>query len=102
MGAGTAVIAYDVNFNREVLGSTATFFTSADDVPPLLRAAESDPTAMYREGGLLRDRARDVYRWDASADGYEDLLMRLRDGQSQRGAASGRRRSGVSIPHGAG
>ena len=44
IGAGTAVIAYDVNFNREVLGGTASFFTSAEDIQPLLHLAESDPT----------------------------------------------------------
>jgi glycosyltransferase involved in cell wall biosynthesis len=98
MGAGTAVIAYDVNFNREVLGGTGSFFTSADDVPPLLHAAESDPGAVQREGDLLRERARDVYRWDAVAEGYEDLLIRLRHGQSQRGTASGRRRPAVPLP----
>lgn len=97
MGAGTAVIAYDVNFNREVLGDTASFFTSADDVAALLQAAESDPTAMHREGSLLRERARADYRWDAVADGYEDLLIRLRAGQSQRGTASGRRRSAALL-----
>jgi len=37
MGAGTAVLAFDVVFNREVLGIEGEFFTSATDVADQVR-----------------------------------------------------------------
>ncbi len=92
MGAGTAVVAYDVDFNWEVLGGLGSFFADSDDVARLLEAAEANVEKPLAEGNELRERARTHYRWDDVASGYESLLNRLRRGVSRRGLSSGRRR----------
>ncbi len=93
MGAGTAVIAFDVVFNREVLGSDGGFFTDPAVLGRLVEAAESDAAAQVGIGERLRSRAASRYQWDAVADGYEHLLKRLSAGETVRSGRSGRRRS---------
>ena len=92
MGAGTSVIAYDVVFNREVLGVAGIFFRTPEELCVQVSKAELTAEEMQLKGWSNRERARATYRWDDVADGYEDLLRRLRDGYSTRGLASGRRR----------
>ena len=97
MGASTAVLAWDVVFNREVLGDNGRFFGSPSELAPLLEQAESDPGDCVKRGRLLQDRAATTYRWDDVAQAYEELARRLAAGQSTRGRATGRRK-----PHPAG
>ncbi len=53
MGAGSAVIAYDVNFNRDVLGPDGCFFADAEELAKRLDRAEhgagecSEPVAVW-------------------------------------------------------
>ncbi|MCB1257854.1 MAG: DUF1972 domain-containing protein, partial [Microthrixaceae bacterium] len=91
MGAGAAVGAFDVVFNREVLGSEAQFFSNASGVAKLVESAEADPQQIRSYGELCRDRALAEYRWDDVASGYEDLAMRLSKGETRRRESSGRR-----------
>jgi glycosyltransferase involved in cell wall biosynthesis len=84
MGAGSGVLAYDVVFNREVLGESGRFFASPDDLAGLLDDAEADPSAAVERGVALRQRAAEHYRWDDVALGYERLLERLAAGESVR------------------
>nr|WP_212721610.1 glycosyltransferase [Nocardioides dongxiaopingii] len=93
MGAAAPVIAYDVNFNREVLGDGAGFFLTPNDVARMVEKAESTAGETVATGVLLQARARQHYDWDRVAEGYEDLARRLAAGESTRGTASGRRRS---------
>ncbi|MBW0089575.1 DUF1972 domain-containing protein [Pseudonocardia sp. KRD-184] len=81
MGAGANVIAWDVNFNREVLGEGGTYFGSPSDLPEQLRSVESDPGEARVRGAGARARAEVLYRWDAVADGYEQLCQDLVDGR---------------------
>jgi glycosyltransferase involved in cell wall biosynthesis len=92
MGAGAPVIAFDVSFNREVVGPDGTFFRVPADVDHALLRAESAPEAMVERGRRLRTRAATRYQWSEVADGYEALLKRLTTGESVRGSATGRRR----------
>jgi glycosyltransferase involved in cell wall biosynthesis len=96
LGAGTAVIAYDVDFNREVLGGEGRFFVTADDVSMLLDTVEANPEDAIDEGRRLQKHADAHYRWDDVTDGYAALLTRLRNGFSQRGRFTGRR-SGATV-----
>jgi glycosyltransferase involved in cell wall biosynthesis len=98
MGAGAAVIAYDVVFNREVLGVEGQFFLTPDDVAELVRKAELTSGEVVLRGLSLRERARDRYRWDDVTLGYEELLERLRAGYSTRGRFSGRRQAAGELP----
>ncbi|GAA5109379.1 glycosyltransferase [Alloalcanivorax gelatiniphagus] len=92
MGAGTAVLAHDVVFNREVLGDHGWFFDGPALLTPLLEAAEESVELVAKNGWFLRERARHAYDWDDVTSAYEDLLHRLREGYSIRGTATGRRR----------
>lgn len=102
MGAGASVVAYDVDFNREVLGEDGRFFAAPAAVAELLEKAETVPDELAARGARLRARAADRYRWSKVAQGYDDLLVRLRRGESTRRQVSGRRsgrgRSGRSDP----
>ncbi len=97
MGAGAACIAFDVVFNREVLGPSGRFFASPAAVSELLRESEVDPAAAVERGQQLRDRAASTYRWDQVTDGYEALLLQLARRDPELLSANkglGRRRSG--------
>ncbi len=76
LGAGAAVVAYDVSFNREVAGGAGTFFRDAEGVGRLVASAETDPGALDERRALARARA-EAYDWDDVADGYERLAREL-------------------------
>ena len=75
-GAGAFTIAYDVAFNREVLGAGAAYFSTTGDVARELLAAEADPAATTLQGAQLQ-KAVERYNWDDVADGYEVLCREL-------------------------
>ncbi|MBB2985713.1 DUF1972 domain-containing protein [Terracoccus luteus] len=90
IGAGTATIAYDVDFNREVLQHHGRYFATAADLPEILADAEFfDDLTAYR-GARLRQRAHD-YDWDRVADEYEALARKLAV-RATPGPQRGRRR----------
>jgi glycosyltransferase involved in cell wall biosynthesis len=94
MGAGTAVIAFDVSFNREVLDGEGWFFTAPDAAASAFEEAESDPARTRELGESAQRRAREAFRWDDVADAYEDLARRLASGHSvHRVARRARRRA---------
>lgn len=80
MGAGTAVIAFDVNFNREVVGSEGRYFADPGDVARQVESAEDDLAATATVGARLRSRAQERYDWDDVTTRYEELAHRLVDG----------------------
>ncbi len=94
LGAGAATDAFDVSFNREVLGGSGRFWSDAADVAALVEAAESDPSAAAERGALARIRAAS-YDWDDVADAYESLCERLAARAFPRRRPSGRRRGAV-------
>jgi glycosyltransferase involved in cell wall biosynthesis len=91
IGAGASTIAYDVSFNREVLGDSGEFFTDPASVAAQVEAAERDPAGTLTRGKASQVRAS-AYDWDDVADRYEALCERLASGK-QRGERrpSGRR-----------
>ena len=93
MGAGTAVIAYDVVFNRDVLGTDGLFFRDAAALAQRVDKSESEPRATAKAAALLQDRANERYNWDAVTDGYEELAQRLNSGYSTRGLGRRNRNS---------
>lgn len=76
IGGGTATIAYDVPFNREVLREAGTYFRTVTDVARRIMAAEADPVDCATRGTALALRAKD-YDWDVVTDGYEQLARDL-------------------------
>ncbi|MFI6424069.1 DUF1972 domain-containing protein [Promicromonospora sp. NPDC050880] len=81
IGGGTATIAYDVGFNREVLGTHGRYFRTAPDVGARVHEAEQDPEGCELRGKALAERAR-AYDWDDVADGYERLARDLAAGST--------------------
>ncbi len=91
MGAGTAVIAYDVVFNRDVLGDDGVFFDDINSVGDKIMLAEASEAEQADRGHRLQARASQKYDWDDVAASYEDLAKRLAAGASIRGIGSRRR-----------
>ena len=77
MGAAAPVLAFDVNFNREVLGGTGRFWTSSRDVAAAVEVLEADPTAAREMGIAGQTRAEQQYVWGDVADRYEALCTSL-------------------------
>ena len=77
MGAGTAVIAHDVVFNREVLDGNGWFFSDAADVAEHVVSAEADPASTEARATAVQEIARTRFRWDDVADEYEALAHRI-------------------------
>ncbi|KNY07998.1 DUF1972 domain-containing protein [Microbacterium sp. GCS4] len=92
MGAGTAVIASDVSFNREVLDGEGWFFTAPDAAASAFEEAEADADRTRELGASAQRRAREAFRWEDVADAYEDLARRLASGHSVHRVARGARR----------
>ena len=82
MGAGATVLAYDVTFNREVLGPDGRYWQSWQSLSAELEDAEADPERTRLLGKQAQDRAAQLYTWDGVADGYERLCEDLADGRS--------------------
>nr|WP_179722681.1 DUF1972 domain-containing protein [Petropleomorpha daqingensis] len=97
LGAGTPVIAFDVDFNREVVADSGRFFADADDVAARVEEAENDPAAVASAGARARELAA-RYDWDDVAAGYEQLARRLAARDVPRRRPSGRRAAGASDP----
>lgn len=90
LGAGAATDAFDVSFNREVLGDTGRFWSTPADVAALIDAAEADRDGTVARGRSGLSRAA-LYDWDDVATAYEALCARLAAGELRRPGASGRR-----------
>ena len=76
IGAGAATLAYDVNFNREVLHETGRYFHNATDVTTLIHHAEAHPEHTAQRGADAR-RLAYHYDWDDVAARYETLCEKL-------------------------
>ncbi|CAN5330064.1 glycosyltransferase [soil metagenome] len=76
IGAGTATIAFDVDFNREVLRADGEYFRTPADVAAAVTRAERDVDGEAARGKRLQGRAGE-YDWDEVADGYERLAQGL-------------------------
>jgi len=76
LGAGAAVDAFDVSFNREVLREAGRYWSTPADVRGLVESAEADEVGTAARGRASRVRAAS-YDWDEVADRYEDLCLRL-------------------------
>lgn len=90
-GAGTFTIAYDVNFNREVLGTKAEYFSTAGDVAELVQNAEAGVDETLARGRHLQEDIR-RYDWDEVASRYANLCHRLAGRGFSHRRPSGRRR----------
>ncbi len=97
MGAASPVTAFDVSFNRGVLGANGQFFAHESELPHLIdrceKEARLEPELLEKRASGLQDRAANVYRWDTVAASYHDLAARLASRELRRPGHSGKRRS---------
>ena len=77
MGAGNCVLVYDTAENREVVGDTGLFFSTADELARLMRRTLDEPTLVESLRSKAQARAQRLYSWDAITLQYEDLLAGL-------------------------
>jgi glycosyltransferase involved in cell wall biosynthesis len=94
IGAGAATDAFDVDFNREVLGDAGRYWSTADDVAALVLDAEADRAGTRARGEAGRRRAA-RYDWDEVAADYEKLCRRLATGAQRRPRHVTGRRTGL-------
>lgn len=78
-GAGAFTMAWDVDFNREVVGETGEYFSTPENLAQVLEQVESEPDRTRRRGLELQESMH-RYDWDVVADDYaalcEDLVAR--------------------------
>jgi len=98
MGAGTAVVAYDVVFNREVLDGSGWYFAGPADAARAIDAVEADPTAVASNASAMRHRAAEAFSWDDVTAAYEDLAIRIARGESIHPVARRARRAQSDWP----
>lgn len=98
MGASTAVVAYDVVFNREVLDGSGWYFEGPADVTRAVDAVEADPAAVMSNAADMRRRAAAAFSWDDVAAAYEDLAIRIARGESIHPIARRARRAQSDWP----
>ncbi len=91
IGAQTAVTAFDVSFNSEVLGATGRYFTDADSVRAEAERSERDVEAEIARGKTCGERAAS-YDWVQVAGAYEQLCRDLVTSGPLRHRPDGRRR----------
>ena len=79
MGAGAPVLAYDVEFNREVTAGSAIFWATAPELTAIFNqsigAGLDDRLTEFTLSGLARIAA--VYQWESVTDEYEVLIQSL-------------------------
>ncbi|MEO6715308.1 MAG: DUF1972 domain-containing protein [Mycobacteriales bacterium] len=85
MGAAAPVLAFDVNFNREVLGDTGRYWSDREAVRSAITDVEADLDAARARGVAGQQRAAERYRWDDVAERYERLCLDLVQRRMKRG-----------------
>lgn len=89
-GAAASVIAFDVDFNREVAREHGRYFADSQQVGAAVMDAEADPAATLARGAALQhDIAR--YDWDSVAAEYGQLCADLAGRRFPKRRPSGRR-----------
>jgi len=79
MGAGAPVLAFDVEFNREVTAEQAFFWSDSDSLTALLNEIflGTFDAHLGELGERGQSRIREHYQWEAVTDEYETLLTTL-------------------------
>lgn len=81
MGAGAPIVALDVDFNREVAGTSGVWFSCPADVARAVEEAEAHPARARARGLAGQAQVAHRYQWDDVTDGYEALALELVTGR---------------------
>ena len=79
MGAGAPVLAFDVEFNREVTAGQAFFWADAQALTELFDEISTGAfdARLTELGALGQARVAEHYQWDAVTDMYEEVIRGL-------------------------
>ncbi len=77
LGAGSAVLAHDNEFNRWVAGGGARYFRDADQCDALLTELLADPDELTQMRAASRDRHAEQFTWEGVLAAYDALLARF-------------------------
>lgn len=78
LGAGSAIIAHDNEFNREVVGDLGYYFTLEEQIPMLMTQIQN--LGIERRAALRKKilkRAKSCYSWDEIQRMYMDLVEKV-------------------------
>ncbi|MSW67042.1 MAG: glycosyltransferase, partial [Actinobacteria bacterium] len=91
MGAGAAVLAYEVEFNREVTNNQALFWADADVLTALFNeiATGSKDQELADLKAKSQQRILEHYQWDQVTDQYEALIKKLYDSKKNKSKNEG-------------
>jgi glycosyltransferase involved in cell wall biosynthesis len=74
MGCGNVVIANDNPFNREVLGGSALFFSTPEEVSAGLHGVDSGKVDIVKMKARVVERVKQYYSWSRITDYYCELI----------------------------
>jgi len=74
MGCGNLIFAHDNPFNRETLGESGLFFSSAQDLTRKIEEVEACVLATDTLKRETKERARTSYQWNDIIEAYVKLL----------------------------
>jgi glycosyltransferase involved in cell wall biosynthesis len=74
MGCGNVILAHDNPFNREVLGTSAIFFSTPAQIGAAIDSIDLKTVDLASLKSAVVKRARQFYGWEQITDHYCDLL----------------------------
>jgi glycosyltransferase involved in cell wall biosynthesis len=74
MGCGNVVIANDNPFNREVLGGSALFFSTSEEVSARLHGVDTGKVDIANMKARVVERVKQYYSWSRITDYYCELI----------------------------
>lgn len=77
MGAGAAVVAFDVEFNSDIVGDQGEYFSLPGEVAAAVELAEGQPGLMRSRGEVGQRHVERAHRWSEVAIRYAELCRRL-------------------------
>ena len=85
MGAGAAVLAYEVEFNREVTADQALFWADADELTAFFNEIQTGALdeALQQLREKSQKRIQENYQWDQVTDQYEALIKKLAESKKK-------------------
>ncbi|MEQ3549044.1 DUF1972 domain-containing protein [Pseudonocardia nematodicida] len=88
MGAGAFVVAWDVDFNREIVRDDGAYFGDPAELSARIEEVEAEPDTAGERGRAGKKHVLATYAWDTVTADYEALAQRLEP--QRRAGATGR------------
>ena len=76
MACGCNIAAHDNLFNKAILGTDASYFSTADDVKKVInQPSQQDVTSRYCQHNI--DKIRTIYNWNKIINDYEAIFLQV-------------------------